>query len=117
MLDEVKACLFDIVQACDLILDFAAEKSLTSYKEDVRSKSAVERQFQIIGEAVNRLAKKCPEVVDQIPSHRAIISFRNMLVHGYDRIEDEIVWGVIRKHLPALRSTVSRMLGDEDDTG
>ena len=110
MLDEARAPLFDMVQACDLIMDFTANKYLAAYREDAYCKSAVERQFQIIGEAVNRLVKKHPDVAEQIPSCRTIINFRNILVHGYDRIEDDVVWGIIRAHLPALRSAVVRML-------
>ncbi len=115
MLDEAKAPLFDMVQACDLILDFTAGKDLAAYRKDTYCKSAVERQFQIVGEALNRLVKKHPDMAERIPSCRTIINFRNILVHGYDRIEDEVVWGIIRAHLPALRSTVLQML--QEDVG
>lgn len=82
MLDEAKAALFDMIQACDLIIEFTANKDLAAYREDAYCKSAVERQFQIVGEALNRLAKKHPDVADQIPSCRTIINFRNILVRG-----------------------------------
>ncbi len=114
MLDEVKAPLYDIVQACGLIVDFTAGKELATYRDDVYCKSAVERQFQIIGEALNRLAKKHPDISEQIPSCRTIISFRNILVHGYDRIEDDIVWGIITAHLPDLHHVVAMMLQGGD---
>jgi uncharacterized protein with HEPN domain len=113
MLDEAKASLFDMVQASGLIVDFTAGKDFAAYRNDIYCKSAVERQFQIIGEALNRLAKRHPEVADRIPSCRTIINFRNILVHGYDRIEDDVVWGIISAHLPALRSAVVQMLQEE----
>ena len=71
-------------------------------------RSAVERQFGIIGEALSRLAKDSPEVVARIPDHGKIIGFRNILVHGYASVDDRIVWGVIEIHLASLREAVTQ---------
>ena len=107
---EAKTLLHDMRRACDLILAFTAGKDCLVYESDAYCRSAVERQFLIIGEALNRLAKQCPDVAAQIPSRRTIINFRNILVHGYDRVKNEVVWGVIKAHLPALRDAVVRLL-------
>lgn len=82
------------------------------YVEDIACKSAVERQFITLGETLNRIYKMDPAIGEQVPAHRDIINFRNILVHGYDRIEDEVVWGIIRKYLPELYQSVNRLMSD-----
>jgi len=110
MRPEVKKYLFDIHKACELIGQFAGAKSAEQYRNDPLLKSAVERQFQVIGEALQQLLRRFPEVAQQISDHRSIINFRNILVHGYDRIEDDVVWGVIHTKLPILSDEVERLL-------
>ena len=69
---------------------------------------AVEREFEIIGEAMNRIEKIEPEI--EISSKKQIINMRNRVIHGYDKIDDEIVWGIIIRHLPTLRIEISKLL-------
>ncbi len=76
-------------------------------------RSAVERQFEILGEALGKLAKLDPTLAARISDHRRIISFRNVLIHGYDTILDEVVWGVIETQLPPLRSRLSELLATD----
>jgi uncharacterized protein with HEPN domain len=76
-------------------------------------RSAVERQFEIIGEALSRLAKDDPQVAAAIPDHGKIIGFRNVLIHGYATVDDRIVWGVIENHLAPLRAAVAGLLAAE----
>ena len=79
----------------------------------MRTKSfdrAVERKFEIIGEAFNRLDKSDPTIAAQIPQHRQIISFRNVLIHGYDILDEAIVWQIIQADLPILKQTVEALL-------
>jgi uncharacterized protein with HEPN domain len=109
---EAKTLLYDMRQACERVIAFTAGKDYSDYKNDVYCRSAVERQFQIIGEALGRLAKMCPEIVAEIPSHRMIVNFRNILVHGYDKVDDEVVWGIVKAHLPAFYETIRRLLED-----
>ncbi len=73
-------------------------------------RSAVERQFSIIGEALSRLDKDSPDVAAAIPDHGRIIAFRNILIHGYAAVDDRIVWGVIENHLASLRNAVDAQL-------
>jgi uncharacterized protein with HEPN domain len=110
---EAKKLLEDIRQACERILDFTEGKRLSDYTDDTLLRSGVERQFEIIGEALNRLAKAKPDVANQIRYYRRIISFRNILIHGYDVIEDIVVWDVIIRDLPALYEKVRNLLSAE----
>lgn len=110
MRPESKKLLEDIRQACVLIRTFTADQSLEDYSAEPMVKSAVERQFEIIGEALRRLHALNPAAASEIGQYRQIISFRNILIHGYDMVEDDVVWDVIRDHLPALKNQVESML-------
>jgi len=73
-------------------------------------RSAVERKFEIIGEALNRIRRENPSLMNRIRDHRDIISFRNILVHGYDSIDDRIAWGIIEEDLDRLLEDISELL-------
>ena len=105
-----KKYLFDIQQACSRILKYVTEKSFADYEQDDMLRSAVERQFEIIGEAISQLRKIDTETVEQIPEYRKIVAFRNILIHGYATIENATVWGVIESDLKPLNSAVNLML-------
>jgi len=76
-------------------------------------RSAVERQFEIIGEALTKLAKVDQETAALISEHRRIIAFRNILIHGYAQIDDRLVWGVLDAKLPTLSLEVKKLLDEE----
>lgn len=102
MTDKGKKYLSDILMAIDLIEDFLADTTdFNSYQKDLKTKSAIERQLAIIGEALNKLKQIEPNLI--IQNHREIISFRNRLVHAYDSIDDAIVWVIVRRHLEELK--------------
>lgn len=69
---------------------------------------AVEREFEIIGEALNRIDKIDSEII--ITSKKQIISMRNRVIHGYDKIDNEIIWGTIVRHLPILKKEISNLM-------
>jgi uncharacterized protein with HEPN domain len=98
--------LFDVRRAAGLIAGFSSGRSFEDYVADDMLKSAVERQFGIIGEALARLAKVDPLVAEQVTDFRRIVAFRNILVHGYATVDDRIVWGVVEASLPGLIKSV-----------
>jgi len=91
---------------------FVAGLTLEQYSSDDKTRLAVERSFEIIGEALNRSCKIAPEPIDAIRNHRQIISFRNILAHCYDTVEDRIVWGIIERSLPELLEDLHALLRD-----
>jgi uncharacterized protein with HEPN domain len=70
----------------------------------------VEREFEIIGEALNRLSQVEPELAARVTELPRIVGFRNRIIHGYDTVDDATVWGVIKAHLPRLLVEVDREL-------
>ena len=110
MQPDSRKYLFDIRRAAGLIAGFCSGRSFEDYVADDMLKSAVERQFGVIGEALARLAKTEPTVAEQVTDHRRIIAFRNILVHGYATVDDRIVWGVVETSLPALMRSVDGLL-------
>lgn len=78
------------------------------YQKQVVVKRAVERDLEIIGEAVKELTKLEPSL--EISSAHKIISFRNLLAHSYDSVEDEIVWGILQKNVPVLKAEINQLL-------
>lgn len=110
MQPDSKKYLFDIRRAARLIEGFCAGRSFEDYVADEMLKSAVERQFGIIGEALSRLAKGDPTVAGQVADAPRIIAFRNILVHGYATVDDRIVWGVVETSLPGLVKSVEGLL-------
>lgn len=110
MLRESRKYLFDIHQACLLIYQFVGIRSYEEYEGDALLRSAVERQFEIIGEALNQLKQKDPELVSGIIEHQRIISFRNILIHGYAEVSNKLVWGIIESSLPGLSEKIAELL-------
>jgi uncharacterized protein with HEPN domain len=111
---EAKKLLEDIRHACEEILSFTEGKTFQDYKQEKLLRSGVERQFEIIGEALNRLAKAAPDVINKVNHYKRIISFRNILIHGYDIVEDAVVWDIVVRDLPLLHNQVIKLIGTSD---
>jgi uncharacterized protein with HEPN domain len=107
---EAKKNLEDMRQAAELILTFTAGRTFDDYTQDDLLRSGVERQLEIIGEALKRLHRTDPAIADQITDSKRIISFRNILIHGYDVIDNAIVWDVVENKLPILLQEVTDLL-------
>jgi len=107
---ESKKILEDIRLAGAHILDFTAGVTFGDYADNKMLRFAVERQFEIIGEALNRLSKIDPDTASKISHFQRIISFRNILIHGYDIVDNTVVWDVIQQDLPKLHKQVKDLL-------
>ena len=114
---DVRKYLFDIQQACELLQQFTAGQTFDDYKANAMLRSAVERQFEIVGEALNRALRVAPALTAEISDHQRIIAFRNRLIHGYAAVADDVVWGVLEKNLPTLAAQVRNLLGEEPQPG
>jgi uncharacterized protein with HEPN domain len=107
---EIFTWLFDIQSAIEEIEQFLPEvnRVFEIYKTDLKTKRAIERNLEIIGEAVKRITDKDSSL--EITHSRKIISLRNRIIHGYDVISDELVWGVIINDLPQLKEEILSFL-------
>jgi uncharacterized protein with HEPN domain len=112
MLAEQKKYLYDIQQAVERIATFTAGKTLADYEADAMLRAAVERQFEIVGEAINRLVRLEKSLAERITDHRRIIAFRNILVHGYAELDHRIVWDIVESKLCLLGREVRALLGE-----
>lgn len=110
---EVRKSLFDIQLAADLVAEFTTGKQFEDYERDPMMRAAVERQFEIIGEALARLARIDEAVAAKISEHRRIIAFRNLLIHGYADVDNRLVWDVVESKLPTLRREIASLTDAE----
>jgi len=109
MNDESKKWLLDILSSIDSINSFIGEKKIfQDYEKNKILRRAVEREIQIIGEAVVRIQKVDPDLI--LNNARQIIATRNRIVHAYDAVNNSIIWGIVVNHLPALRAEVEALL-------
>jgi uncharacterized protein with HEPN domain len=109
---EIKKHLFDIKECIESIeLYLGNNRNFSYYIENKMLRRAIEREFEIIGEAMNRIEKLQSKI--EITSKRHIISMRNRVIHGYDKIDNEIVWGTIVRHLPLLKKEITFLLEKE----
>ena len=106
---EIKTWLFDIQNAIKEIETFLEDiPGFSTYQKDIKTKRAVERNIEIIGEAMHRINKKDP--ILEFQNSRKNIDTRNRIIHGYDTVSDEIIWGIISNHLPFLRQEIDALL-------
>jgi uncharacterized protein with HEPN domain len=106
---EIKKLLLDISTSVESIEDYLGpERSFTTYQSNKMLRRAVERELEIVGEALNKLMKIDPDI--KVSSKELIIGMRNRVIHGYDKIDDEIVWGAIVRHIPILKAEIQTLL-------
>ena len=110
--NEIKSWLFDVLNAIIEIDSFFIDtpKEFTTYKNDLRTRWAVERNIEIIGEALSRVIFRDDSI--NITNARKIVDTRNRIIHGYDSVSDEIIWGIIVNHIPLLQTEVQILLGE-----
>ena len=109
---EIKAWLYDLLNGINEIDDFFDEvpKEFIAYKNDTRTRGAVERNLEIIGVATNRILQKNDSI--KLSYARQIVSTRNRIIHGYDHVSDEVIWGILTEYLPVLNAEVKKMLDE-----
>jgi len=106
---EIKKYLFDIQESIDSIENYLGDKrDFKIYSTDKMLRRAIEREFEIIGEAMKRIENLDPTI--NISSKKKIINMRNRVIHGYDKIDDELIWGTIVRHLPILKIEIGNLL-------
>lgn len=106
-----RALVWDARRALARVQEFSAGKSFTDYESDALLRSAIERQVQIIGEALNQLARVDPDRAARIPDLRGIIAVRNIIVHGYATLDNTLVWAILGEDLDALDAFLSEFDG------
>ena len=107
---DPKRYLYDIGQAIGAIREFIKGKTFTDYQRELLLRSAVERQVIIIGEAIRRLARIDEEIVARITRYPRIIAFRNIIIHEYTDIDDQLVWETLESYLPTLERDIDTLL-------
>jgi uncharacterized protein with HEPN domain len=113
---KIKVWLLDIQQAIEEIFLFLGEKrNFITYQEDLKTKKAVERNLEIIGEAVNRILKADSSI--QIKNAKNIIGTRNRIIHSYDNISDEVIWTIVSRELPDLIRRCKKSFRQKLSTG
>ena len=109
MADEIKKYLFDINEAILSIESYLGEKrDFNVYLKNKMLRRAVEREFEIIGEAMKNVDRL--DTTIEISAKKQIIAMRNRVIHGYDKIDDGVVWGTIVRHLPILKTEIENIL-------
>lgn len=113
MMKSIKKYLYDIKTAIESIEEYVKSvDSFEEYQQNKITRRAVEREIEIIGEATNRILKLDDSV--NIAHARKIVDTRNWVIHGYNSVDDKIIWGVITKYLPTLKDEVEKLLSDEE---
>ncbi len=108
---EDKKCLLDVLEGARAIEAFTTGLTAAEFASNNLVQAAVERKFEIIGEALSRLVRMSSPVLESITDHARIIGFRNVIAHGYDAVDHAIVWDVVSNYLPQLRREVEGLLG------
>lgn len=112
---DPRAWLWDVSRAAEQIAAFVRERTFADYLADPMLRSAVERQFEIIGEALNRLSREAANLAARIPDLRRAVAMRNALIHAYRDVDDATVWQTVQVSLPSLRATVSALLAELEE--
>lgn len=115
MNDETKRRLLDALEACRAIQKFSAGTNYESFVADELLRAALERKFEILGEALNRAEQSDPDLADRLPELRRVVGMRNRIIHGYDAVDEEILWDAVGFKVPNLSIQIAAILGDTDE--
>ena len=113
MKKHVKKYLIDIQDSITNIEEFLSDiTQLVEYEDRLIVRRAVERELEIIGEALNRILKLAPEIA--IRSSRRIVDLRNRIIHGYDTVDNLVVWSILKRHIPDLGEDLAKLFQEEE---
>lgn len=108
MQDEIKVWLEDIEKAISEINDFLPEpRNFLEFEKDIKTKRAVERNIEIIGEAMSRILNVEPDIL--LSNSRKIVDTRNRIIHGYDSVSDDVIWLIVIRYLPVLDKEIKEI--------
>ena len=110
-MDEyIAVYLYDVKRAIEEVETYFVDYPMRYdvFEKDFLRRSAVERKAEIMGEAINRILKIQPDF--PLPNARAVIDTRDRIIHGYDSVKPEFLWGLIIRHIPALKKDVERLI-------
>ena len=110
--NNITTWLYDILSSINEIESYFVDtpKLFEIYQNDLKTKRAVERNIEIIGEAMSRILKEDNHI--QISNSRKIVDVRNRIIHDYDSVSDDVIWGIVIKNLPLLQKEVEVLLGE-----
>lgn len=111
---KIEKWLYDVQFAIAEINGFLSEENVTyaqEYRDKLMLKRAIERNPEIIGEAVNRILKRNAEFLEYLPEAVSIIGLRNQIIDAYDGISDEMIWSILSYHLPKLEIQLKKLIG------
>lgn len=114
---RVLKVLEDVQDCASFVVRVVRGKALSDYRGDRLLRQAIERNLEIIGEAMGRVARLDASTAGRISEHRRIIAFRNRLIHGYDLLDDELVWETVKTEVPVLVSEVKALLEEMERGG
>jgi uncharacterized protein with HEPN domain len=110
--NETKAWMSDILTAIQEINQFVPDqKDFRKFQKDLKTKRAIERNIEIIGEAINRLIRVEPQIL--ITNARKIVDTRNRIIHGYDSVSEDIIWAIVVRDLPLLEKEIKLLIKAE----
>lgn len=114
--ERILKWLYDVKLAIDEIDSFFHDnpKDFFQYQQNIILKRAVERNLEIIGEAINRVIKRDETFTEKISEARAIVGLRNQVIHAYDNISDENIWSILINHLPKLKQEIEFLIHNEN---
>ena len=107
---DVRQSMTDALDACRTIQTFTVGQTIEIYRADKMRRLAVERLFEILGEAFCRIEDADPSFRGHLPEMGSIIGMRNRVIHGYDRVDDEIIWVAVEKYVPPLMAKLAAWL-------
>ena len=117
MRPDPRGLLWDAHDAAEAVATFIRGRTLVDYRADRLLRSAVERQCEIVGEALNRLSKVAPDLAARIPGLSQAVAFRNLLIHGYAVVDDAVVWRTAQEDIPVLARHLATLLAEQDPRG